>query len=151
MACYWNGPMNGGERGCADFAREAFGPQAAMRPCMGRDGGCADSARRVRTASRSGTRDGEGWGMCGFRPRRSDRRPQWVRVRGERGCADFAKGARTAGRSGIMGMCDIKFFDHYISLYWNLQWIMCILCICFTAAPCEYIASALRTATSKRG
>ena len=119
------------------FRQAAFGPQAAMRPCMERDGGCADFARRVRTAGRSGTKEGRGGRSADFAKRRSDRRPQWYNVRGrkgdvrispeafgpqaavvqctgkERGCADFAKGVRTAGRSGTMdgegwGMCGFR-------------------------------------------
>ena len=100
------------------FRQEAFGPQAAVVQCTGKERGCADFARGVRTAGRSGSMYGEGKGMCGFRQRRSDRRPQWnhgergegeVRISPEafgpqaavnqrmgrgRGCADFVIGAR---------------------------------------------------------
>ena len=85
------------------FRQVAFGPQVAMVQCMGRDGGGADFAIGVRTAGRSGTMDGEGWGMCGFRQVAFGPQAAMVQSMGKgRGCADFARGVRTAGRSGSM-------------------------------------------------
>ena len=57
-----------GRKGDVRISPKAFGPQAAMLQCMGRDGGGADFAIGARTAGRNGSMYGvmhntimEGW------------------------------------------------------------------------------------------
>ena len=114
----------GGEMGgCADFATEAFGPQAAMGPCMYGEGWgkCGFRHRGVRAAGRNGSMYGGDGGCADFATeafgpqaaigpcmgemgdvrisprRRSDRRPQWVEWGGD--VRTSPTKARTAGRS----------------------------------------------------